>query len=144
MLPSPEERKRMREEKAVQRAAKQRKQTRVRLIVAAVVLLLCGVLIFALSRKQSRGGAPDSADVSNTQQTQSETTAPAAPEQSTPEKTVIHYVSVGDLNINDLTVAAGGTGYDYTEAFMDIAHLLFNLYGVSCNAVNGYYQYAFS
>ena len=42
MLPNPEERKRMRAEKAAQRAEKQRKGLRIRLIVAAVVVLLCG------------------------------------------------------------------------------------------------------
>ncbi len=119
MLPNPEERKRLRAEKAAQRAEKQRKKLRIQLIAAAVVVLLCGVLIFALSRKKPQ---PDISQTQPSQQTEAvETTVP---EPTKPATTTIHYAAVGDLNINDATVAAGGTGYDYTAAFMDVAHLL--------------------
>ena len=119
MLPNPEERKRLRAEKAAQQAEKQRKKLRIQLIAAAVVVLLCGVLIFALSRKKPQ---PDISQTQPSQQTQTmETTVP---ESTKPAATVIHYAAVGDLNINDATVAAGGTGYDYTAAFLDVAHLL--------------------
>ncbi len=119
MLPNPEERRRLRQEKAAQRAEKQRKRLRVQLIAAAVVVLLCGVLIFALSRKKPQQ------DISNTQGTQQTDSAQqTVPETTKPATTTIHYAAVGDLNINDATVAAGGTGYVYTDAFMDVAHLL--------------------
>ena len=52
MLTNPEERKRLRQEKAA-RAQAQARKFRVRLIVAAVVLITCGVLILSLSRKPS-------------------------------------------------------------------------------------------
>ena len=116
MLPSPEERKRLRAEKAAQRAEKQKKRLRIQLIAAAVVLVACGGLIFGLSRKAPQPDAP------NTQpSTQEETTQPA---DSKPSTTTIHYAAVGDLNINDATVAAGGASYIYTDAFLDVAHLL--------------------
>lgn len=119
MLPNPEERKRLRAEKAAQRAEKQRKKLRIQLIAAGVVVLLCSVLIFALSRKKPQ---PDISQTQPSQQTEAvETTVP---EPTKPATTTIHYAAVGDLNINDATVAAGGTGYDYTAAFMDVAHLL--------------------
>ena len=51
MLSDPEERKRLRQERAEQRARSQSKMLRLRLIGAAVVLLACGVLIFSLSGK---------------------------------------------------------------------------------------------
>ena len=122
MLENPQERKRMRQEKAAQRAERQRKNLRIRLIAAAAVLLLCGVLIVALSRKTPQ---PDTSSPQTSQPTQpGESTQATVPETTKPSTTVIHYAAVGDLNVNELTLAAGGTGYDYTSAFMDVAHLL--------------------
>ncbi len=119
MLHNPEERKRLRQEKAAQRAEKQKKRLRIQLIAAAVVLVACGGLIFGLSRKKPQK------DISNTQATQqTEITQQTTPETTMPATTTIHYAAVGDLNINDATVASGGTGYVYTDAFMDVAHLL--------------------
>lgn len=119
MLPNPEERRRLRQERAAQRAEKQRKRLRLQLIAAAVVLLVCGGLIFGLSRKKPQTDTP------NTQATeQPVATQPAVPETTQPATTTIHYAAVGDLNINDATVSAGGTGYVYTDTFMDVAHLL--------------------
>ena len=117
MLPSPEERKRMRQQKAEERAKKQKNSLRLRIVAAAVVLLGCGVLIFSLSKK------PPQADVPETSQ-QTEQTQAATQETAKPTTTTIHYVAVGDLNVNDATVAAGGTNYVYTDTFMDVAHLL--------------------
>ncbi len=117
MLPNPEEMKRLRKEKAEQRAQKQKRSLRLRIIAAGVVLLACGVLIFSLSRKQPQG------DLSETSQ-QTEQTQATTQEATKPATTTIHYVAVGDLNVNDATVAAGGTSYVYTNAFMDVAPLL--------------------
>lgn len=119
MLSNPEERKRLRQEKAAQRAEKQRKRLRLQLIVGAVILLACGGLIFGLSRKKPQ------TDISNNPTaTQTEATQQTVPETTKPPTTTIHYAAVGDLNINEATVSAGGTGYVYTDTFMDIAHLL--------------------
>ena len=114
---SPEARRQARRERAAQRKARSRKLL-IRLVVAAVVLIGCGVLIFVLSRKAP---PPDIAESTPTQPTESgaESTAPTLP-----PTTVIHYAAAGDLNINDLTVSAGGSNYLYTNAFLDAAHLL--------------------
>ena len=125
MLSSPEERRRMRQEKAAQRARKQAnfKKTLLRLGIAGVVLITCLILIFTLSRKKP-GQAPDATQPSQTVPS-GESALPTEPEQTVDNSTtVIHYAAVGDLNINDSTVAAGGTNYDYTNAFLDVAHLL--------------------
>jgi len=91
---------------------KRGKKLAIRLGIAAVVLIACGALIFTFARKKSAGDT-------------SPTTPSADPTQPTaPNTTVIHYAAAGDLNINDLTVSAGGSGYNYTETFMDVAHLL--------------------
>lgn len=121
MLTDPEERKRLRQERAAQRAKKQA-QTRkllLRIAGAAVILIACGALIFSLSRKQPAPDTPSEENIISTQQTQQNT-----PEATTPATTVIHYAAAGDLNINDATVAAGGNAYVYTNAFRDVAHLL--------------------
>ncbi len=41
-----------------------------------------------------------------------------------PADTVIHLAAAGDLNITDAVVASGGDGYSYTQAFLDVGHLL--------------------
>ncbi len=117
MLSSPEERRQMRQQKAEERAKKQKKSFRLRIIAAAVVLLGCGALIFSLSKKPSQG------DITEPSQ-QTEQTQPTTQASENPATTTIHYVAVGDLNVNDSTVASGGTSYAYTDTFMDVAHLL--------------------
>lgn len=119
MLPNPEERKRLRQEKAAQRAEKQKKRLRIQLIAAAVVLITCAGLIFGLSRRTPQ---PDTSDTQAS--TGPASTQATVPEETKPATTIIHYAAVGDLNINDATVSAGGAGYVYTDTFMDIAHLL--------------------
>lgn len=120
MLTDPEERKRQRQEKAAQRAQSkaQARKLGLRLIAAAVVLITCGVLIFSLARRPSQ---PDTPSTGNTQQT-----SPSGTQEETAPSptTTIHYVAAGDLNINDATVSSGGPSYVYTDAFLDVAHLL--------------------
>ena len=117
MLSSPEERRQMRQQKAEERAKKQKKSFRLRIIAAAVVLLGCGALIFSLSKKPSQG------DITEPSQ-QTEQTQPTTQASENPATTTIHSVAVGDLNVNDSTVASGGTSYAYTDTFMDVAYLL--------------------
>ena len=85
-----------------------------RLAVAAAVLIAIGILIFALSQKNTP--TTDDPTVSTTAPT--EATQPTAP-----PTTVIHYAVAGDLNVNDKTVGAGDAA-GYTNAFLDVAHLL--------------------
>ena len=109
MALDPKEFKARRQAGEAQRREKQaqRRKMLIKLAVAAAVLLLCAVGILFFAR-------PGSAPSGTTQTNPAETS----------DTTVIHYAAVGDLNINDSVVASGGALYDYTSAFMDVAHLL--------------------
>lgn len=138
MLPSPEERKRQRQQKSDERKRKQaqaRKLT-LRLVIAAVVLLACGILIFRLTRS-----AQDSVQTDSTKPASAPQNTTSAPHQepTLPPTTVIHYAAAGDLNVNADTVYSGGSGYDYTETFMDVAHLLSNADITSINFEGNFY-----
>jgi len=98
----------------------QEKKTRTRLLVAAAVLLLCGILILAVSLRNPAGNAKETMP-ETTLPTQ--TTQPVQTQQQEAE-TVIRFVAAGDLNVTDSVVAAGGSQYDYTNAFMDVLPLL--------------------
>ena len=149
MLTDPEERKRLRQEKAAQRLRKQAqtKKLLLRLSLAAVVLIACGILIFTLSRKDPSPPYENPSASQETPPTQdpasSETGNPtesADPtETEAPTSTVIHYVAAGDLNINDSTVQAGGNTYDYTNTFIDVAHILSDADIASINFEGNFY-----
>ena len=138
MLPNPEERKRQRQQKAEERMRKQAqtKKLILRLAIAATVLLACGILIFRLSQNtpghtQADSSAPDSVPQNTTQET--------SQEPMLPPTTVIHYAAAGDLNINADTVYSGGTSFDYTNTFMDVAHLLSDADIASINFEGNFY-----
>ena len=115
MAIDPAEFKRKREEKALQRQKKQHAAL-IRLVVAGIVLVLCGLLIFLLTRRESASEAPIEPSPQSTEGT-SGTEAAAA-------ETVIRLAAVGDLNVTEAVVASGGSNYDYTNTFLDVAHLL--------------------
>ena len=124
MLPSPEERKRLRQEKAAERLRRQqqRKKLFLRLAIAAAVLIGCGVLIVTLSRNKP---ATSPTETDPAAQTTPGTSAPeTVPESTAPPDTVIHYAAVGDLNVNETTVFSGGSTSDYSSTFLDVAALL--------------------
>ena len=122
-----EERRRMRWERAQQRVQKQaqRRKLFLRLGLAGVILIASIVLIFLLTRKEPSPSASDptaqSTEAAPTGQTQAPTDVTQAAD---PNTTVIHYAAAGDLNINESTVASGGGSYNYTQTFLDVAHLL--------------------
>ena len=131
MAIDPEELKKRRELRQQQRMQRQKKKRKLllRLAIAGGVLIACGVLIFLLSRKAE----PVQSQVAATQ-----------PTQTNEDLTVIHFAAAGDLNITDRVVAAGGGNYDYTNAFLDVAHILadadltaVNLEGNLCGAPYG-------
>ena len=134
MLTDPEERRRLRQEKAAQRQQRQNQLKRllIRLSVAAVILIACGVLIFCLTR-DALSGSPSAEQTLPTE-------TGIQQEETLPPTTVIHYAAAGDLNINDKTV---GTGV-YYDTFLDVAHLLaradvtsVNFEGTLCGAPYG-------
>ena len=124
MLPNPEERKRQRQQKAEERKRKQAqaKKLFLRLAIAVIILLSCGILIFCLARNMPVSSQTDSTTPPGT--SQNTATQETTPEPTLPSVTVIHYAAAGDLNINADTVYSGGTSFDYTNTFMDVAHLL--------------------
>ncbi|MBE6951728.1 MAG: CapA family protein [Ruminococcaceae bacterium] len=105
--------------------AKQRRQLRMRLLMAAAILAVAGgILVFA-------GREP--ADPAETTQPPIQTTAPAETEPMQTEEpkpqtgtTVIHVSVAGDLNVTDymLENAAHENGYDFSETFLDVAPIL--------------------
>lgn len=124
MALDPEELKRQRQLRQQQRENQRRRFRRLmfRLGVAGAVLLLCGGLIFTLSREnREKPNVENTQSMASTAQTDADETqeTPAATEPTT----VIHLAAAGDLNINDGVVAAGNSQHDYTKVFMDVAHL---------------------
>lgn len=119
MALDPEELKKQRQLRSAQRAARQRKLL-LRLGIAAVVLVLCAVLIFILLPKDK---VPDQAQADSTPATQTPAQTQATQETDA-AFTVIHLAMAGDVNITDKIIQAGGSSYDYTSTFMDVAHIL--------------------
>ena len=114
-----------REKREAQRRRQQAEAKRLKpmLILAAVVLVLCGVGIFKLTQNV---GAEEE-QVQAVIATEAPTEAPKAtsPVQKDPV-TTIHIKAAGDLNVTDSVVAAGlvASGYDYSRAFQDVAAIL--------------------
>lgn len=113
---------------------RQRRQLLTKLGIAAVVLLVVGVLILIITLSGKDPQPPQQESTGESQVV--ETTA--APE------TVIHFAAAGDLNVTDNVVASGGAGYDYTNTFLDVVPLLgdadltaVNLEGIVCGAPYG-------
>lgn len=139
MLQNPEERKRLRQQKAEERLRKQAqaKKLLLRLAIAAVILIVCGIMIFTLSRQKNDSVQADTSASSPPVQTTA--AAETTPESTLPPTTVIHYAAAGDLNVNADTVYAGGTSYNYTNTFMDVAHLLSDADIASINFEGNFY-----
>ena len=137
MTLDPEEFKRRREAHQQKQYARQRKAI-VNLIVAVIALALCGVLIYTFVRSGTQTPTP-----TQPSQTPSETLNDAQTDttNATEPTTVIHLAAAGDLNVTDAVLAAGGPNYDYSNVFLDIAHLLadahlttLNFEGTLCGA----------
>ena len=143
MALDPEELNKRRRERAAYRKKRQRAMF-IRLALAAVVLIACGVGIFVLIRN-----AQPSIPVIATQEAQ-ETQVTEAPTETRAswdkEPQIIHVVAAGDLNITDKVVWSGQTSsdFDYTTAFMDVAPIfseadlsILNFEGSVCGAPYG-------
>ena len=133
---TPEELRRRRQHRKLKRQKARRKMI-LRLSIAGAVLLVCiGVILgFALRPSSPSAGATEPA-----------ATAPdeTQPAETTPPPTVIHFAAAGDLNVTDRVVASGGAEYDYSQTFLDVAHILadahlstVNLEGNLCGAPYG-------
>ncbi len=119
MALDPEQMRQRRLQRQQQRQQNQRK-TVVKLVLAAIVLVISIVAVVLLTR-------PKQPAQTQTPSTSGQTAAPdttPATEQAAPKTTVIHLAAAGDLNVTQSVVDAGGSEYDYTNAFLDVAHLL--------------------
>ena len=114
MAIDPEEFKRRRQARKVQRD-RQRKKLWIKLGIAGIVLIACGVGIFAFARKHK---TPDTTPPTNPSAT--------ATTQAAADTTVIHLAAVGDLNVTQRVVDSADGDYDYTRTFMDVAPILAN------------------
>lgn len=118
MAIDPEELKRRRAQRKLQREKKKHTLI-VRLAIAGIVLVLAAILVIVLVSNRS--------DDNQKKPVEQSTQATAG------EQTVIHLAAGGDLNINQAVVEAGGVNFDYTNAFMDVAHILA---GADISAIN--------
>ena len=110
MAIDPAEFKRKREERAQQRQ-KQQRIAIVRLVIAGIVLAFCSLLIFLFTRSDAPKTPP------------AETSAQSTDSAALAD-TVIRLAAAGDLNITEAVIASGGMNFDYSNTFLDVAHLL--------------------
>jgi len=105
-------------EKELQKRLKQQKQMTTRLIIAAVVLVACGILILSMTL-----GSPQEQEVPTLQTTQLVQTTGETVDEDSPIK-VINIAAAGDLNITDKVVNSGGLTFDFSGMFTDVMPLL--------------------
>ena len=128
-----DEMERRRRKRAALAKKKRLEQQRLRrkLILAAVILVLVVVLILTVTadkRDAADPTLPSGMEVPVFTEPPTEERATNPPDTPT---TTIHIKAAGDLNVTDLVVASGRTNFgddyfDYTQAFLDVAHILSN------------------
>ena len=119
-----------REKREAQRKKQQAEARRLRvaLVMAAIVLLLCGVGIFRLTQNAPKdpeaAQKPAAQAQKETEAPTEETTKPTQPQENPITK--IRIKAAGDLNVTDRVVRSGlsASGFDYTRAFKDVAAIL--------------------
>lgn len=95
-----------------QMVAQKRQKRTISMVVATLLLVAIGLGLFFLLRA-GEGKEPEAQEyVTHSDGEVSE------------GDTVIHLVAAGDLNITDAAVNSGGEEQDYTDMFLDVAHLL--------------------
>ena len=114
-----------REKREAQRKRRQAQARRMRmtLLLAAVVLVACGVAIYRMTQNSGAESTEASAQVQTVPTT--EETKETSPAQRSPI-TTIHIKAAGDLNVTDNVVNAGMavTNYDFSPVFKDVASIL--------------------
>ena len=129
------EKRAQREQQRKEKEAKQRKwMIRIGIILAALVV--CAVLAVVVVNKFSHKPeepAPTEPAANQDAEASAENTEQPDAEQTEPEEesgksnyTTIHVMAGGDINVTDKVVSAGGLGYDYTDVFLDVAHMFGN------------------
>ncbi len=132
MALDPEE---LKKKRARRKKVQAKKKRRMWLIFAITATVLAVAVVLTVVLLSSRNAAPANDTVH-------ETAGPA--EATEPTSTTIHLAFTGDLNVTDALVSSGGSDYDYTDTFLDVAHILaqadlttVNLEGNLCGAPYG-------
>ena len=126
--------------------AKQRRRNR-RLVLAALVLALAAAAgwFFLNSGEEPGETTPPPVQTTAPPETSPAGTEPPKPQTGT---TVIHIAAAGDLNVTDYVLenAAHENGYDFSQAFLDVAPILsaadLTLLNFEGNLSGGSYGYA--
>lgn len=122
---------RRREKREAQRKKREAETKRMKrmLLLAVVVLAVCGVGIFMLVRNATQAGADGESGQAS--QPEKETQAPTETvKDSSPIRqsttTTIHIKAAGDLNVTDTVVNSGlaVNGYNYSPVFKDVSAIL--------------------
>ena len=116
---------RRRQEREKRRKRRQRMMY-IKLVLAAIVLIACGIGIFFLIKHNKPASAPTMATLP--METVPEETVPPTEKRAAWDKAPvkIHVAAAGDLNVTDKVVWSGQMSgdFNYTNAFMDVAPIL--------------------
>lgn len=122
MALDPEEIKRKRQLRQQQREKRRKIKRLLLILIPVLVLLAVGALLFFLLRPGSNSPATTPAAPSDSSSLADP--SQSLPAEEDPNKTVVRLVAAGDLNAKDAVIASGGTTYDYTDTFIDVAPIL--------------------
>lgn len=117
------DRRRQRREEARKKQKRQQRRLVFLLVLAGLVLLGCGVVIYRIAAQTPKSQPVSSIDATEATEASTEATEPTSGRQVKDPVTKIHIRAVGDLNITNSVVDSGivATGYDYTRALQDVA-----------------------
>ena len=127
------------------RARLQRRQTILRWTTFSMILLVCLVMVIALTArgcgKQKNADSTTQPPTTMAPTTVPTTLPPTVSTTPTEPETVIRLVFGGDINVTDKLVAAGGQNgnYDYTQLLMDILPVLSDADATFLNLEGGFY-----
>ena len=117
------DRRRQRREEARKKQQRQQRRLVFLLVLAGLVLIGCGVMIYRIAAQSPKSQPVSSIDATEATEASTETAEPTSGRQTRDPVTKIHIRAVGDLNITNSVVDSGivATGYNYTRAFQDVA-----------------------
>lgn len=117
------DRRRQRREDARKKQKKQQRRLVFLLVLAGLVLVGCGIVIYRIASKAPESQPVSAISATETTEAATEETTEATSARQKDPITKIHIRAVGDLNITNSVVDSGITaaGYDYTRALQDVA-----------------------
>lgn len=117
------DRRRQRREDARKKQKKQQRRLVFLLVLAGLVLVGCGIVIYRIASKAPESQPVSAISAAETTEAATEETTEATSARQKDPITKIHIRAVGDLNITNSVVDSGITaaGYDYTRALQDVA-----------------------